>query len=292
MAEMHDLRTSLGAAPLQRDVVRVHGPEASEFLQGQLSQDVAAIGVDESAWSLLLQPTGKVDAWLRVTRLADDDLLLDVEAGHGDAVAARLARFKLRTKAEIEASRWSGLAIRGPGAHEVEVPRGALGLATVWPGVAGVDVLSTGELALAGVPLVGGDVLEALRVECGVPSMGAELSEATIPAEAGAWLIGASVSFTKGCYTGQELVARIDSRGGNVPNPVRGLRCEGEQPPLGAAVLHEGAAVGRVTSAATSPETGPIALAIIKRSVELGASIEVEGHDGPIRAVVSELPLR
>ena len=292
MAEMHDLRTSLGAAPIQRDVVRVHGPEATEFLQGQLSQDVAALGVDESAPSLLLQPSGKVDAWLRVTRLADDDVLLDVDPGHGEGVVARLSRFKLRTKVEIEPSRWSGLAIRGPGAQDVEVPRGALGLATAWPRIAGVDVLSTGELALVGVPLVSAAILEVLRIECGVPSMDAEISEATIPAEAGAWLVDASVSFTKGCYTGQELVARIDSRGGNVPNPVRGLRCEGEQPPRDAAVVHDGAVVGRVTSSATSSVAGPIALAIIKRSVELGAPVEIEGRNGSIRAVVSELPLR
>src|SRR5690606_7561419 len=81
------------------------------------------------------------------------------------------------------------------------------------------------------------EALEALRIECGVPAMGAELTDATIPAEAGQWLIDASVSFSKGCYTGQELVARIDSRGGNVPRPVRGLRLGQDDVPTGA-TLH------------------------------------------------------
>ncbi|MEO7429244.1 MAG: hypothetical protein ABIY48_07645, partial [Acidimicrobiales bacterium] len=99
MPHLPDLRTTLGAAPIRRDVVRVHGPDAVAFLQGQLSQDVAALAVGASAPSLLLQPTGKVDAWLRVTRMGDDDVLLDVEAGFGPAVHERLRRFKLRTKA-------------------------------------------------------------------------------------------------------------------------------------------------------------------------------------------------
>jgi folate-binding protein YgfZ len=292
MAELPDLRTSLGAASIQRDVVRVHGPEAVDFLQGQLSQDVAALAVGESAPSLLLQPTGKVDAWLRVTRLGDDDVLLDVAAGFGDAVHARLRRFKLRTKAELEPGAWSGLALRGPGASEVEVPRGAMALAAGWPGVDGVDLLSAGELALAGVPLVDPAALDALRIECGVPAMGAELTEATIPAEAGQWLIAASVSFTKGCYTGQELVARIDSRGGNVPHPVRGVLVTGEPPPVGAAVEVSGSNVGTVTSAGRSPHLGSIALAIVGRSTEIGQRVELRWDGGRADATIAELPLR
>jgi len=292
MPDLVDLRTTLGAAPIQRDIVRVHGPEAIEFLQGQLSQDVAAMSVDESAPSLLLQPTGKVDAWLRVTRLAEDQVVLDVEAGHGEAVATRLRRFKLRTKAELDVSPWSGLAIRGPGADDIEVPRGALGLAAAWPGVDGLDLLSAGELALSGIPLAASSALEALRIECGVPRMGAELTVDTIPAEVGAWLIEASVSFTKGCYTGQELVARIDSRGGNVPHPIRGLRVEGDVPPVGATLHLEGREVGRVTSAARSAALGTIALAVVGRAVAVGQIVEVRGPDGTARATISDLPLR
>lgn len=292
MTEPLDLRETLGAAPIQRDVVRVHGPDAVVYLQGQLSQDITALAIDESAPSLLLQPTGKVDAWLRVTRLGDDDLLLDVEAGYGDAVHARLRRFKLRTKAELEPARWSGVALRGPGAADIEVPRGALGLAAHWPGVGGVDLLSSGELALAGVPLVDRSALEALRIECGVPAMGAELTEATIPAEAGQWLIDASVSFTKGCYTGQELVARVDSRGGNVPRPLRGLRIDGEPVPVGAEVLAGGAVVGSVTSSGHSPALGAIALAVVGRGTEIGTPVDIRWPDGTAAGTLAALPLR
>lgn len=292
MAEQTDLRTALGAVPLRRDVVRVHGPEAIDYLQGQLSQDVAGLGEGQSAPSFLLQPTGKVDAWLRVTRTAEDDVLLDVEAGFGDAVHARLRRFKLRTKAELEPAAWSGFAVRGPGASAIEVPAGALGLAVAWPGVEGVDVLSAGEVALAGIPLVEAAALEALRIECGAPAMGAELGDATIPAESGRWVIDASVSFTKGCYTGQELVARIDSRGGNVPHPVRGLLVDGTAPPVGAAVELDGASVGTVTSVGNSAVLGSIALAVVGRAVEIGTAVTLVDGEQRTAATVAALPLR
>lgn len=293
MADGVDLWTELGAAPIRRDVVRVHGPESGAFLQGQLSQDVDALAVDESAPSLLLQPTGKVDAWLRVTRLSTDELLLDVDGGFGPAVLARLQRFKLRTKAELSLESWSGLALRGPGAEDIDVPTGALGLPPRWPGVEGVDIVSAGELALAGPPLVDGGSLEALRIECGVPAMGADMTDATIPAEAGQWLIDISVSFTKGCYTGQELVARIDSRGGNVPRPLRGLLIEGTVVPVGATVHRDGSAVGIVTSSARSAALGSVALAPVARSVEPGTAVEVRRAAGPpVLAMVSALPMR
>jgi folate-binding protein YgfZ len=293
MGDAVDLRTTLGAAPLQRDVVRAAGPEAVEFLQGQLSQDVAALAVGGSRPSLLLQPTGKVEAWVRVTRQAGDVVLLDVEAGFGEAVLARLARFRLRTAVDLAVERWSGLALRGPGAEDVVAPPGVLGLAAGWPGVAGCDLLSAGEVALAGVPLVETRALEALRIECGVPAMGAELTDATIPAEAGQWLIEASVSFTKGCYTGQELVARIDSRGGNVPRPVRGLLVEQAVVPVGTVVRDGEADVGTVTSSGRSTVLGPIALAPLARSVATGRAVSLHPPGAPaVTATTTDLPMR
>jgi folate-binding protein YgfZ len=291
--DLVDLRTQLGAAPLERDVVRVHGPEALGYLQGQLSQDVEGLAVGASAPSLLLQPTGKVDAWLRVTRLADDDLQLDVDAGHGEAVAARLRRFKLRTKADIDLGTWSGLAVRGPGSGTVEAPAGMQRLPALWPGVEGVDLLGPGPIEAIGVPAAGAESLEALRIEAGVPAMGAELTESTIPAEAGQWLIDASVSFTKGCYTGQELVARIDSRGGNVPRPIRGLLVHGDPVPVGAEVLAaDGTSVGTVTSSGRSAAFGAVALAPLARSVAPDAEVTVRWAGGERTATVAVVPLR
>ncbi|MGH9261718.1 MAG: YgfZ/GcvT domain-containing protein, partial [Acidimicrobiales bacterium] len=196
------------------------------------------------------------------------------------------------TKAELEPSSWYGLALRGPGASDVEVPAGAVGLAAGWPGVAGLDLLSEGEVALAGVPLVDVAALEALRIECGVPAMGAELTDATIPAEAGQWLIDASASFTKGCYTGQELVARIDSRGGNVPRHLRGVELAGDvAPEPGSPVVIDGDGVGTVTSVAPRPGGGgSVALAVVRRAVTPPAAGEVVVDGRSVPATVLALP--
>jgi len=288
MDDVVDLRTTIGAVSIERDVVRVHGPEAIAFLQGQLSQDIEALAVGASAWSLLLQPTGKVEALLRATRGGDDDVLLDVGAGFGEAVRRRLARFKLRTQVELDLEARSGHAVRGPGADAV-APPGALPAG--WPGVEGFDVLEGPPPT--GVPLVYAGALEVLRIEVGVPAMGAELTDATIPAEAGQWLIDASVSFTKGCYTGQELVARIDSRGGNVPRPLRGLLVDGDPVPVGTTVGLAGKDVGVVTSSGWSPALGAVALAPLARSVELGTTVELRRPDGIVAtATTAALPLR
>jgi folate-binding protein YgfZ len=291
-----DLWTALGAAPLRRDGVRVHGPEAVEYLQGQLSQDIEALTDGASAPTLLLQPNGKVVAWLRATRTSDDEVLLDVDHGFGEAVLARLRRFLLRTKADLDLEEWSGWAVRGPGAGDVAVPPGARGLPAHWPGVDGVDLLARGEPFPTGLPEVDEAVLHGLRIECGVPAMGAELTDDTIPAEAGQWLIDASASFSKGCYTGQELVARIDSRGGNVPRPIRGLLVERDSVPVGAEVRAVGGSspAGAVTSSGRSATLGPIALARLARAVGVGDGVELCWDDEPagVQATVVDLPMR
>jgi len=294
MGDVIDLRTTPGAVAIERDGLRVRGPEAISYLQGQLSQDVGALGIGQSARSLLLEPTGKVTAWLRVTRQGDDDVLLDVDAGHGESVRARLQRFKMRVKAELEPVPLRGWALRGEGFDQREVVGpDALALPADWPGVAGVDLFGDDLQLPATVDELGDDAFEVLRIEAGVPAMGAELTEATIPAEAGQWLIDLSVSFTKGCYTGQELVARIDSRGGNVPRPLRGLLVDGDPPPVGTAAVLGEKEVGVVTSTGLSAALGAVALAPLARSVEPGAVVELRRPDGSTTtARVAALPLR
>jgi folate-binding protein YgfZ len=292
-ADRHALRADVGAVWLARDFVQVAGPEAEAYLQGQLSQDVAAIATGSSAWSFLLQPQGKVDALVRVVRHAPDRFTLDVDAGFGDAVLARLHRFRLRTKADIEALDWRCLAVRGPRAHAAASD----GLATDWPGWPGVDRIGSAPAVPAGVPLCGSDAYELVRIEAGIPVMGHELTERTIPAEAGPAVIERAVSFTKGCFTGQELVARIDSRGGRVPRLLRGVvTAAGPPPPRGASVEVDGAAVGALTSVAASPEGGAVALAYVKRDITPPAAValrwdggESDGGDSPAR--LEELPL-
>jgi folate-binding protein YgfZ len=290
------LRDGIAAVWVPRDVVRVDGPEAEAWLQGQLSQDVATVRAGEAAWSFLLQPTGKVDALVRIARTDAATFVLDTDAGWGDAVMARLQRFKLRTKAELDRpAGWRMLAVRGAAAVGFDpAPTGAAVAADPhWPGVHGVDLLGPDLAVPDGVPECSLDAYEALRIEAGVPVMGAELTDATIPAEAGAWVVDRAVSFTKGCYTGQELVARIDSRGGHVPRPLRGLVVDGDAaPPAGATVVAGDREVGRVTSVARSATLDTVvALAVVHRDVEPPATVEVRWDGAGARAEVRDLPL-
>ncbi|MBW3615687.1 MAG: hypothetical protein KY439_10325 [Actinobacteria bacterium] len=270
-----------------RDVVRVTGPDAVAFLQGQLSQEVAALEVGASGWSFLLQPQGKVDAWLRISRLGEHELVLDVDGGFGSAVVARLERFKLRTKADVEQLPWRCIAVRGATEGGSHAGEGVVVTADpAWPGVEGVDLLGPEPVAPEGVTKGSGVDYEVLRIECGVPAMGRELTERTIPAEAG--VVDRSVSFNKGCYTGQELVARIDSRGGNVARRLRGVVLEPgtEVPPAETVVVVGETPVGQITSSAWSRRVGaPVALAYVKRDVQPPATATVQGRVAQIEAL-------
>lgn len=290
--EAHALRRGVGTRELARDVVRVAGPDAIGFLQGQLSQDVAAVAVGESAFSLLLQPQGKVDAFVRITRVGDEEIVVDTDAGWGDAVVARLNRFKLRVRCEIEPLDWRCVAVRGEGATALAPsPPGTWRVLAETPGVPGFDLIGPQPAVPEGATPVGADAYEALRIEAGVPRMGAELDASTIPAAAG--LVERSVSFTKGCFTGQELVARIDSRGGNVPRRLRGVVVAANiLPPLGTVVVVEGREVGALTSVGESLERrAPVALAYVRRDVEPPADAVLRWDGGEAPARVEALPL-
>ncbi len=293
-AVLADLRVRLGALTVARDAIRVAGPEALAYLQGQLSQDVAALAVGATARSFVLAPTGKVDAWVRITRSGDDTVVLDLDAGHGEALVARLRRFLLRTKADIEPLAWRMVALRGPGAEAAaaDAAPDALRVPAGWAAVEGVDLLGPDVVPPAGVPAASPTAYESLRIRAGVPALGAELTEATIPAEAGPEVIAASVSFTKGCFTGQELVARIDSRGGHVPRRVRGLVVAGpDMPEVGGPVFVGGDDVGRITSLAPAPGGGAVALAIVGRAVDPPADASVLAAGRAVPATVVDLPI-
>jgi tRNA-modifying protein YgfZ len=280
------LRTDAGGVWLPREFVRVSGPDALTFLQGQLSQELEQLAVGSSAPSFVLQPQGKVDAFVRVTRVEDDVLVLDVDADWGDAVRTRLERFKLRVKADIEPLAWGCLAVRGPRSHGL-----AAGLDADWPGLPGVDVVGVSPEVPAGVRLCDLQAYEAVRIEAGVPVMGREIDEKTIPAETG--VVDRAVSFTKGCFTGQELVARIDSRGGNVPRHLRGIVVgTNVVPPVGTSVEVDGKVVGALTSVGESLERrAPVALAYVGRAVEPPADVTLSWDGGSAPARVEALPL-
>jgi len=280
---------SAAVVELDRDVVRIAGPDAVSFLQGQLSQDVAALPVGASAWTLLLQPQGRVDAWGRITRRGGDEVLFDTDGGWGAVVLARLQRFKLRVKADLELLDWRCVAVRGPQAGErlAAASRGAdVVAAAAWPWVGGLDLLGPAPVAPPELPIAGLDAYELRRIEAGLPRMGAELTERTIPAEAG--LVEVSASFTKGCYTGQELVARIDSRGSHVARHLRGLWIDGPVPAPGATLVVDGREQGTVTSSAFHPDGHAVALAYVHRDVDPTAALLCDGS--PAGLVVLPAP--
>ncbi|MGI9118896.1 MAG: YgfZ/GcvT domain-containing protein [Acidimicrobiales bacterium] len=286
------LRQALGAMKLPRDFVLASGPDAVAFLQGQLSQDVAGVAVGESAFSLLLQPQGKVDAYLRLTRTADEEVVLDTDAGWGAAMLARLDRFKLRVRCELASLDWCCLAVRGKVAENLAPsPPGTWRTVPETPGVPGFDLLGPQPAVPEGALVVSAEAYEALRIETGVPRMGAELDSSTIPAATG--LVERCVSFSKGCYTGQELVARIDSRGGKVPRRLRGVVVASNVlPPVGAVVVVDAKEVGSLTSVAESlTRRAPVALAYLRRDVDPPADALLRWEGGEVAARVESLPL-
>ena len=285
--------TAAVAAVVPRDVVLATGDDAANYLQGQISQDVEAVNPGASAWSLVLAPQGKVDAWFRLTRNHDGSFLLDVDAGFGSALVARLERFRLRVDVAFESlAGWRMLAVRGAPATEADLDAvdATVRARIEWPGYCGVDLLGPAVAPPAGLPVAAAADLEVARIRAGWPAMGRELTERTIPAEI-AGLVESSVSFTKGCYTGQELVARIDSRGGNVPRPVRLLEIGGDGVSPGAEITVDGRPVGEVTSAAADPDSAAtVALGPVHRRVEPPASAAVDGLPATVLATPAQRP--
>jgi folate-binding protein YgfZ len=223
-----------------RDVVRVSGPDALTYLQGQVSQDLVPMAVGDRRWSFLLQPTGKVDVLTRIERIADDTFVLDIDAGYGEALVARLNRFKIRVAVDVEALAWRVVCVPG-----------------------GVDVIGADAAPPPGVREGTPEELEAVRIADGWPAMGVEIEPGeTIPAETG--VVDLAVDFRKGCYPGQELVERMESRGAAAPRALRILDVgDGARP--GDPIELQGQQVGVLTSVA-----GSAALGYVKRGVDLG----------------------
>ena len=239
--------------------MRVAGPDAADYLQRMVSNDVEALAVGEACPALLLTAKARVIAPLVVLRRAADDFLLLTEPGLGEGLRTQLTRVRLRAQCEIEAEEHDAVLVFG----------GAAGFATDWPGVrealdAGLEpTLSEGELELR-------------RIESGVPRWEREIDARILPAEAG--LDRTHVSFAKGCYPGQEPVARLHFRG----HPNRGLRVLelDEWPDHDAPLLHDGREVGRVTSAARRADGTVVALAYVRTEVPDDAPLALAARTG------------
>jgi folate-binding protein YgfZ len=255
---------------IERDVITITGSDAKSYLHSQLSQDIASMQPGEVRSSLLLQPTGKVDSLLRVTCAAADRFVLDCDPGFGESTVARLSRFKIRVNADIELQRQTWRAIRTTSSVADSAKIGQpFDVSTAIPawrsdGTA-FDVFSP-TMALPATLREGTqDEFVASRVRALWPEMGTDITTDMIPAETG--VVDVAVSFTKGCYPGQELVERMDSRGSMAPRRLCRVICA-PGAKVGNDVVINDEIVGVFTTVA-----GDIALALIKRGVELGDPI-------------------
>jgi folate-binding protein YgfZ len=278
-----------------RGRLRVTGADRVRFLDGMLSNHVAALRAGESCPALLLDRKGHVLAAMLVLA-RESDVLLDCAPGTGPRAAETLAKFVVADDVAIEdlGTAWSAGSVEGPDARAelaragVVVPE--VGHATadptrpdlIWWGAGeltadGVRALGPAALVAAalgalGLPRIADGAAEILRVEAGLPRIGVEIGERTLPPEA---RLEPSISYTKGCFVGQEIVARLRSRGG-VNRLLVHLRPE-RAISAGARVRRGETVVGAVTSAVVSPGSGPIALAYVRTdAAEPGTRVDVE----------------
>lgn len=298
VAEHRAIREDVAVINDAHEVVWVEGPGAVGFLQGILSQDLESMASGDVARSFLLSPQGKLEALLWLGKEAERVAVV-VDVGLGAHVAERLNYYRIRVKAEVRAEERPVWSLWGPQARTVadvgEHWADRDGAVRIPFATRGVDrVLVIGELEVSGLPLAGELAVTAARVESGEPVMGRDVDEKTIPQETG--LASEAVSFTKGCYLGQELVARIDSRG-HVNRRLRGLAVtRNVLPPEGAAVWAGDREVGVMTSVCESTFVGaPIGLSLLRREVEDGDEVEVRwgAPEAPtvVPALTRPLPL-
>jgi tRNA-modifying protein YgfZ len=290
----------------ERGKLLVHGSETAEFLQGQLTNEVEALAPGRGCYAALLDRKGHIQADLRALRLLDG-FWLDTEASGLEPLRRHLETYKVGREVEI-IDRTSAEAIvsligpqaptlvgtnRGEEDEHAEATVAGIGCRVVVSGLgldlilpAGDSAALTDALLEAGAARVSEGAAEILRVEVGRPRFGSEMGPQAMPAEAG--IVERAVSFTKGCYIGQEPVARLHYRGR--PNRhLRGLRLS-DSAESGDPLLLAEREVGRIATVALSPDLGRIALAIVRREAAPGETLAVGGRDAT--AEVVELPFR
>jgi folate-binding protein YgfZ len=302
VAELEALRAGAAVGPLAAaERLELVGPDARRFLNGYVTADVANLASDGVARGYLTDGKGHVLADIDLAT-AGDRLVLRLPAGRAAAIREHLLRYLLAARVELsEPASLARVVLRGgrsvatlaaaglgePGrgrcrtaeiggvAVEALAPErvGGPGF-ELWPQRPESAPAVVAALAAAGATVVSASALEVARVEDGELAFGVDYGPDAFPQELGD---SAAISFTKGCYLGQEVVARIHYRGG-VQRRASGLRFAGEPPGVGAVLLHDGREVGRVTSVAQSPQFGAIGLALVHRRVgEPPVELALEG---------------
>jgi tRNA-modifying protein YgfZ len=293
----------------ERGKLLVRGAEAAEYLQGQLTNDVEAVEPDQGCYAALLDRKGHCVADMRVLRLSHShsgDIWLDTEPTALEPLKKHLEAYKIGREVEVvdETQEWAITSLIGPGSAEVAGTSplspeyaqryyegdGLQVLAVATP--VGLDLITRSgaaealreQLLAAGAEPVTEEAAEIVRVESGRPRFGRDFDGRTMPAEAG--IVERAIDFEKGCYIGQEPVARLHYRG--KPNRrLVGLRLSAPAE-AGAALRLGEREVGTIGTACVSPALGPIGLAVVRREAEAGDRIEV--GDGELSAEVAELP--
>lgn len=297
----------------ERGSVLVAGADATKFLHALVSQDLAEVTDGSGVHSLLLVPQGKLDVDHRALLVAGE-WWLDCEVGLGAHLAQSLERYRIRVDVSItdRSQEWGQLLLRGPESTEVLVRSGAplppsiTNAHLAWGGVRVVDAnqgaamgydivgpaseMPSAWSALCGAGAVpaGYTAYEVARIASGIGRQGHDTDEHTIPQEAHLELD--AISFTKGCFLGQELVCRIDSRG-HVNRFLRRVDLEGiAQPPRGAKIFSGEKVVGELTSSITDQRTPRVvALGMVRREISPGECVEVRWGDQVANATVLEL---
>jgi folate-binding protein YgfZ len=327
MTEYAALRGTAGLVDLSgRSRLAVTGGDRQRFVNGQVTNNVKDLLAGEGCYAAVVDAKGKLHGDVNIFCLAEE-LLLDCEPGHGPGIAARLEQFIIADDVQVMDinDEYGLLSVQGPQCATVldrafpgrSLPERAWG-AKVWPGDDGEICVTN--LSRAGVPglelfvprsgmreawnrladgvtavngrLCGWECLEWARIEAGLPRYGQDMDDRNLAPEAG--IEERAISYTKGCYIGQEIISRIRTVG-RVNRSLRGLALEDSKEPLprkGDRLTHRGREVGYITSAIHSPALGrPIALGYVRRGIEEPeAELEVQTQAGPRIARLRALP--
>jgi folate-binding protein YgfZ len=320
--EYRAVREDVGALDLSYlGRLRIKGKDRVRYLHNMLSNDIRSLRSGSGCYAALLTHKGQMESDLFVFAL-DESLLLECPPAGKDRAYATLCRYVVADDVQVEdlAAEVGGLGLQGPSAREamertlgmslqnlerlhhrsVESPRGTwMAVRRDRSGCDGYDLwLPLAELAevwkrwteASGIPPIGHRALNWLRTEEGIPWFGIDMDDRSLPMEMG---LSEAISLTKGCYRGQEIVARVHYRG-HLDRRLGAVAVEhNEPPPAGAEVRSKGVKVGAVTSAILSPRLGrPLALCILKLdALQPGTPIEVDYGLTAHRGITVSLPL-
>jgi folate-binding protein YgfZ len=285
----------------------LRGQDRRSYLQGLLSNDIAALSPGSWCYATLLTAQGRMMSDMRVFELGEA-VLLDLEVAAVEAIRAHLDMFVITEDVTVEdvTATLAQVGLYGPHTGEILEAVKAQGVVPLYElpssdvGVEGLDLVVPSAhapglvkaLMTAGAVRISPETADATRIEAGIPRFLVDMDTATIPLEAG--IEGRAISLTKGCYVGQEVIIRVLHRGGGrVAKKLVGLALDGSAHP-GDLLLSEGREIGRLTSAADSPALGKgLGLGYVHRDfVEPGTTLNVRTAAGEIPAAVIQLPVR